>query len=160
MRRIRRPHSVDVVHFDVLRIAGCRSFSQSYLRCATSVRSTIADTSVCGLHAGSTEEVSPTARAIVARPRDCTMCRECVRHTEDGWDQRIQVETRHFSSMSHTTRINIYSSLRLQLKRRADHFLFSVESTGCMAPQTVVREVSGNISKHLHWPRASHSTPL
>ena len=29
----------------------------------------------------------------------------------------------------------------LQLKRRADHFLFSVESVGSMAPETVVREV-------------------
>lgn len=29
-----------------------------------------------------------------------------------------------------------------QLKRRADHFLFSVESVGCMAPETIVREVS------------------
>lgn len=62
------------------------------------------------------EEQSPTARAVVARPRDCTMCRECIRHTESGWDQRVQ------------------------LKRRADHFLFSVESVGSMAPETVVRE--------------------
>jgi len=62
------------------------------------------------------EEQSATARAVVARPRDCTMCRECIRHTESGWDQRVQ------------------------LKRRADHFLFSVESVGSMAPETVVRE--------------------
>lgn len=41
--------------------------------------------------ASGTEEQSATARAVVARPRDCTMCRECVRHTELGWDQRVQV---------------------------------------------------------------------
>jgi len=64
----------------------------------------------------SAEGQSPTARAVVARPRDCTMCRECVRHVDRGWDQRVV------------------------LKRRADHFLFSVESVGSMAPETVVRE--------------------
>jgi hypothetical protein len=36
----------------------------------------------------------------------------------------------------------VICALFLQLKRRADHFLFSVEATGCMAPETVVREVS------------------
>ncbi len=35
-----------------------------------------------------------------------------------------------------------FNSLFLQLKRRADHFLFSVESVGSMAPETVVREVN------------------
>ena len=43
-----------------------------------------------------TEEISPTARAVVARPRDCTMCRECVRHTDEGWDQRVQVGSSFF----------------------------------------------------------------
>jgi len=28
-------------------------------------------------------------RATVARPRDCTLCRECVRG--DGWDKRVQL---------------------------------------------------------------------
>ena len=52
--------------------------------------------------------------AIVARPRDCTMCRECIR--KDGWSDSIQ------------------------LRRKADHFIFSVESTGCMEPEVVVEE--------------------
>lgn len=41
--------------------------------------------------ASGAEEQSPTARAVVARPRDCTMCRECVRHVDRGWDQRVVV---------------------------------------------------------------------
>jgi len=39
----------------------------------------------------SAEGQSATARAVVARPRDCTMCRECVRHVDRGWDQRVVV---------------------------------------------------------------------
>lgn len=54
------------------------------------------------------------SRATVARPRDCTMCRECIRH--EGWTERVK------------------------LARKADHFLFSVESTGVLAPETIVRE--------------------
>lgn len=53
--------------------------------------------------------------AVVARPRDCTMCRECIRR--EGWEEKVQ------------------------LKRISDHFLFSVESTGCIPPERIVREV-------------------
>eukprot|EP00604_Paraphysomonas_vestita_P001650 CAMPEP_0174822714 /NCGR_PEP_ID=MMETSP1107-20130205/17889_1 /TAXON_ID=36770 /ORGANISM="Paraphysomonas vestita, Strain GFlagA" /LENGTH=268 /DNA_ID=CAMNT_0016042471 /DNA_START=167 /DNA_END=973 /DNA_ORIENTATION=- len=52
-------------------------------------------------------------RAIVARPRDCTMCRECIR--KDGWDRRVS------------------------LKRVARHFIFTVESTGILPPEEIVR---------------------
>lgn len=58
---------------------------------------------------GKTEKV-PTA--IVSRPRDCTMCRECVR--KDGWADSVI------------------------LKRKADHFIFSVESSGCIPATDVV----------------------
>lgn len=54
-------------------------------------------------------------RAIVARPRDCTMCRECIR--KDGWDRRVS------------------------LKRVARHFIFTVESTGILPPEEIVRRV-------------------
>ena len=56
----------------------------------------------------------PTAK--VARPRDCTMCRECIR--TDNWSEKVQ------------------------LRRKADHFLFSVESVGTLAPEIIVREVN------------------
>jgi DNA-directed RNA polymerases I and III subunit RPAC1 len=55
-----------------------------------------------------------STKAVVARPRDCTMCRECIR-TED-WASKVE------------------------LRRKADHFLFSVESTGVLAPEVIVRE--------------------
>ncbi|CAM9341335.1 unnamed protein product [Discosporangium mesarthrocarpum] len=41
-------------------------------------------------------------QAKVSRPRDCTMCRECIR--EEGWGERVALE------------------------RVADHFIFSIES--------------------------------
>jgi DNA-directed RNA polymerase I and III subunit RPAC1 len=53
-------------------------------------------------------------QAKVARPRDCTMCRECIRL--DDWSEKVQ------------------------LKRKANHFLFSVESVGSLAPEVIVRE--------------------
>jgi len=56
-------------------------------------------------------------RARVARPRDCTMCRECIRR--DGWDKRVS------------------------LKRVAQHFIFTVESTGCLPPQDLVKMAIG-----------------
>ena len=42
--------------------------------------------------------------------------RECIR--KEGWSDRVQ------------------------LNRVADHFIFTVESSGCIAPEVIVREVS------------------
>lgn len=53
-------------------------------------------------------------RATVARPRDCTLCRECV--NGDGWDKRVQ------------------------LRRVKDHFIFSIESTGALRPEVLFVE--------------------
>jgi NAD-dependent dihydropyrimidine dehydrogenase PreA subunit len=66
---------------------------------------------------GTTTTAAGGGRAVVARPRDCTMCRECIRKADEGWDQRIQ------------------------LRRKADHFLFSVEAVGTDDPGNIVREV-------------------
>jgi len=52
--------------------------------------------------------------ATVARPRNCTMCRECIR--DPGWDAKVN------------------------LSRVRDHFLFSVESTGVYTPADLFRE--------------------
>lgn len=71
---------------------------------------------MCPLNVFDIEDMGGVATAAVAaRPRDCTMCRECIRHK--GWDER------------------------LSFKRVADHFLFSVESVGSIPPETIVREV-------------------
>ena len=55
-----------------------------------------------------------TGNAIAARQRDCNMCRECIR--KEGWDEKVK------------------------LQRKADHFIFTVESTGSMSPEDIVRE--------------------
>eukprot|EP00455_Lapot_gusevi_P012106 TRINITY_DN1567_c0_g2_i1.p1 TRINITY_DN1567_c0_g2~~TRINITY_DN1567_c0_g2_i1.p1 ORF type:complete len:386 (+),score=87.13 TRINITY_DN1567_c0_g2_i1:96-1160(+) len=48
-------------------------------------------------------------RASVARPRNCSMCRECIREPE--WEQRIK------------------------LRRVRDHFIFCIESVGIVPPK-------------------------
>ncbi|KAH7430131.1 hypothetical protein KP509_09G085100 [Ceratopteris richardii] len=53
-------------------------------------------------------------KAVVARPRDCTLCRECV--LGDGWDKRVQI------------------------RRVKEHFIFSVESTGALPPDVLFLE--------------------
>lgn len=53
-------------------------------------------------------------KAVVARPRNCTTCRECVR--ENGWDERIE------------------------LLRDNQHFIFSIESTGVMPARSIMLE--------------------
>jgi len=53
-------------------------------------------------------------RAVAARPRDCTICRECIR--EPGWENKIQ------------------------LQRIKDHFIFTVESAGQIKPERLFQE--------------------
>eukprot|EP01083_Nonionella_stella_P196974 724458_1 len=59
---------------------------------------------VCPLNVFDIEEIGNRRRAKVSRPRDCTMCRECIR--EPGWEDRVK------------------------LLRKRDHFIFKVESVG------------------------------
>ncbi|KAI4303750.1 hypothetical protein MLD38_039346 [Melastoma candidum] len=53
-------------------------------------------------------------RATVARPRACTLCRECVR--DDEWERRIS------------------------LCRVKDHFIFTIESVGALPPEVLFTE--------------------
>lgn len=53
-------------------------------------------------------------RAIVARPRGCTLCRECIR--EDEFKQDVA------------------------LQRVKDHFIFTIESTGALPPEVLFTE--------------------
>ena len=55
-----------------------------------------------------------TRRAVVARPRDCTTCRECLRPA--GWGDRVA------------------------LSRVMGHYIFSVESTGGLDARVLVSE--------------------
>jgi hypothetical protein len=69
---------------------------------------------ICPMNVFDIEDLGGVSTATVARPRDCSMCRECIR--QEGWSERIR------------------------LRRKADHFLFSVESVGNMAPEVIVQE--------------------
>jgi DNA-directed RNA polymerase I and III subunit RPAC1 len=60
------------------------------------------------------EDIGGVSTVVTARPRDCTMCRECIRR--EGWSDRVE------------------------LKRVANHFIFTVESSGSMPPEEIVRE--------------------
>jgi DNA-directed RNA polymerases I and III subunit RPAC1 len=68
------------------------------------------------------EDIKGLPTATVARPRDCTMCRECIR--KEGWEEG-----------------------RVELKRQANHFIFSVESVGILKPEVIVREVSCTLTR-------------
>ncbi|KAJ4725313.1 DNA-directed RNA polymerases I and III subunit like [Melia azedarach] len=54
-------------------------------------------------------------RATVARPRACTLCRECLRGGEE-WEKRVS------------------------LRRVKDHFIFTIESTGALPPEVLFTE--------------------
>ena len=69
---------------------------------------------MCPLQVFDIEDIGGEQQAVVARPRDCTMCRECIR-TKD-WSEYVD------------------------LRRVANHFIFSVESSGCLAPEILVQE--------------------
>ncbi|KAH6786287.1 RNA polymerase I subunit 43 [Perilla frutescens var. hirtella] len=53
-------------------------------------------------------------RATVARPRSCTLCRECIRG--DDWETLVAV------------------------RRVKDHFIFTIESTGALPPEVLFTE--------------------
>jgi DNA-directed RNA polymerase I and III subunit RPAC1 len=67
------------------------------------------------------EDVAGVPTATVARPLNCTMCRECIR--EDEWHGYVN------------------------LGRVKDEFLFSVESTGAISPQNLVLEAISELNK-------------
>lgn len=62
------------------------------------------------------EDLGGVAKAVVARPRSCSVCRECIR--EPAWDERVK------------------------LSRVRDHFIFTIESTGIMAPEVLFDEAA------------------
>lgn len=53
-------------------------------------------------------------RATVAKPRACTLCRECIR--EEGWEKNVAI------------------------RRVKDHFIFTIESTGALPPEVLFTE--------------------
>lgn len=71
---------------------------------------------MCPMDVFDVEDLAGTMTATAARPRNCTMCRECIR--KEGWQD----------------------GSRVQLFRKADHFIFSVETAGAMEPAEIVRQ--------------------
>lgn len=70
----------------------------------------------CPMDVFDIEDLKGIPTAKVARPRDCTMCRECIR--KQDWSD----------------------GTRVQLHRVANHFIFSVETAGSIAPEKIVTE--------------------
>eukprot|EP00002_Diphylleia_rotans_P008001 TRINITY_DN17660_c0_g1_i1.p1 TRINITY_DN17660_c0_g1~~TRINITY_DN17660_c0_g1_i1.p1 ORF type:complete len:359 (-),score=74.93 TRINITY_DN17660_c0_g1_i1:48-1124(-) len=60
------------------------------------------------------EDIAGVKRAVPTRPRDCSMCRECIREPE--WQRRVN------------------------LLRVKNHFIFSIESTGILPPEVILQE--------------------
>ncbi|KAK3158156.1 hypothetical protein QOZ80_2AG0133590 [Eleusine coracana subsp. coracana] len=67
----------------------------------------------CPVNVFDIEELGDIKRAVVARPRSCTLCRECV--------------------MGPTGE-------KIDLRRVRDHFIFTIESTGAMPPEVLFTE--------------------
>lgn len=80
-------------------------------------------------------------KAFVARPRDCTMCRECIR--EGDWSDKIKLEVRQQDrgAKGGGPLTRVVGSAVSCCQRVADHFIFSIESVGSMAPDDILREV-------------------
>ena len=66
----------------------------------------------CPLNVFDIEDAGGLPTAVAARPRDCTMCRECIR--EPGWSERIKLE------------------------RVSDHFIFSIEPASALSGRQVL----------------------
>lgn len=68
----------------------------------------------CPMDVFDIEDMGGGKTAVAARPRNCSMCRECLRPS--GWDDK------------------------LKLKRVRNHFIFSIESTGVYTPAELFKE--------------------
>jgi DNA-directed RNA polymerase I and III subunit RPAC1 len=74
--------------------------------------------SMCPMGVFDIEEIGNNmTKAKVTDARKCTMCRECIR--KPGWDARVD------------------------LRRKANHFIFTVESVGALSPEEIVKEAIG-----------------
>lgn len=74
----------------------------------------LADDGSKGSNKGKGSKKSGRKQAVVARPRNCSMCRECIREPE--WADKVK------------------------LRRVRDHFIFSVETTGAYKPEEIFQE--------------------
>lgn len=68
----------------------------------------------CPVNVFDIEDTPIGRKATVPRPRACTLCRECI--LGEGWDQYVA------------------------LRRKKDHFIFTIESTGALPPEVLFNE--------------------
>lgn len=71
----------------------------------------------CPMNVFDIEDLGHSRRAVVKRPRECTMCRECIR--EGDWDKIVSLQ-----------RVN-------------DHFIFSIEPVGMLSARDILKEAVG-----------------
>jgi DNA-directed RNA polymerase I and III subunit RPAC1 len=69
---------------------------------------------ICPMKVYDIEDLGGVKKARVANPRNCTMCRECIREPEN--------------------------QQKIKLSRQKDHFIFSIESVGILAPEILFEE--------------------
>eukprot|EP01124_Arcella_intermedia_P016755 TRINITY_DN23361_c0_g1_i1.p1 TRINITY_DN23361_c0_g1~~TRINITY_DN23361_c0_g1_i1.p1 ORF type:complete len:358 (+),score=78.77 TRINITY_DN23361_c0_g1_i1:48-1121(+) len=68
----------------------------------------------CPMNVFDIEDLGGKKKAKVVNPRNCSMCRECIR--EVGWDKLVK------------------------LRRKKDHFIFHIESTQILPPKILFEE--------------------
>lgn len=78
---------------------------------------------LCPMNVFDIEDLGNGPQAVAARPRDCTVCRECVREPE--------------------------REKRIKLRRVREHYIFSIESAGQITPETMFRDALIEFKKKL-----------
>ena len=81
----------------------------------------------CPMSVFDIEDAGGERAARVSRPRNCSMCRECVRQPE--WAELVK------------------------LNRVRDHFIFTVESSGSMPAEAIFREAVKVLMAKVRLPR-------
>jgi len=72
------------------------------------------------------EDIQGISTAVVARPRDCSMCRECIRVRDDWAKEKTE---------------------KISLERIRNHFIFSIESVGHYSPDQLFSEAINVLEK-------------
>ncbi|KAK2953109.1 putative DNA-directed RNA polymerases I and III subunit RPAC1 [Blattamonas nauphoetae] len=80
----------------------------------------------CPLNVFDIEDGPEAKRCVVARPRNCSMCRECIRSGNGSWKDQLPEKDREEVNKS------------IVLTRAKDYVIFSVESTGILDSSTLV----------------------
>lgn len=75
-------------------------------------------------------------RAVVAKPRACTLCRECVKVAAD----KVKVADDKKDDEDKEKAADVEVEPQVELRRVRDHFIFTIESTGALPPEVLFTE--------------------